>query len=373
MNWRIAQVRATESGKIVLNFSSGAESMVTRRGQFSVVNNWDFNTTYVFCRVVRLPQAMSKSQAIKWLSEQQDFEEYSDELLSKARELAHEARGAEIQIDPQIQHELKGTPSCVRAWTDCLPYCGATKRSKWRRQEQYHRELCAAIRNLNLNGSGALEAIWTTEQRRARDPDVENVLIWDVAVDRALPQVTKFLRFERRHGQMRAAPVTLGFTALHHIQYSVIPPDQIPSPNANLPNIAAVCGPVSCTFEDLKNTACMWKKFKENSERKDGGGWEPGTNFNVQLIVSAPQAANIDLANCKLVKAIVDGLVSALHNYAPCGKDDQLDQVSERVADLLAWKADATRELLRCSRNAVLGPRRVPHIREKDDPDDVEP
>jgi hypothetical protein len=69
----------------------------------------------------------------------------------------------------------------------------------------------------------------------------------------------------------------------------------------------------------------------------------------------------------KLVKAIIDGFTSALHNYSPCGKDDQLDQVSERVADLPAWEADAARELLQCSRNAVLGPRRLPHIREKDD------
>jgi hypothetical protein len=261
-----------------------------------------------------------------------------------------------------MQHHILANDLCVQAWTDIVPYCGAIKeRSASRRREPYHQALCGAIRELNFNASGALEAIWTGARAR---PDAENLLIWDIwDVGKPLG-VTDFLRFERRNGPVPQPPQDIGFNAQHHVSYKVIERDQIPSPNANLPTVA-VCSPVACARPDRERTASLWGKFKQNSKRTDGGTWKPGTQFIVQLILSGPHSVPVDFARWENIKYMLDGFISALHYYDPCGKRDQLDQVSEHVANKLQWQSDETRELLLNSENAVLGACRVPHLKSK--------
>jgi hypothetical protein len=87
--------------------------------------------------------------------------------------------------------------------------------SPGRRRQPYHQELCAAIRGLDLNASGALQATWTGPLG-ARDPDVENLLVWDVGSALGKAGVISFLRFERRNGPLPQPLHVLGFDAQHH-------------------------------------------------------------------------------------------------------------------------------------------------------------
>jgi hypothetical protein len=264
-----------------------------------------------------------------------------------------------------MQHHIIANCSRVEVWTDTLPYCGALpKISALRRRQPYYRGLCAAIRKLDLNASGALQATWTTDAQDANHPDVENLLIWDVASTVGNVPVTHFLRFERRN-EAPQPPPDVRFKALHHIRYEVIPRDQISQPYAS-DRVLARCSLVRCNRDDLTKTAKLWSLFKPNIERtRYSDKWPHGNQFNVQITVSGPQNGRVNrvnsLANSKLVKGTVDGFISALHCYDG-GKDDQLDSVSDRIAVRLGGQATEWRELLLDQSNAVLGPRRVPHL-----------
>src|ERR1700730_16071115 len=104
------------------------------------------------------------------------------------------------------QYHIVAHASCVQAWTDTLPYCGAGKESPSRRREPYHPSLCAAIRDLaaSVGFRGALQATWTAQRQCKGYPDAENLLSWEVGS--ALPRVPDFLRFERQIGPVPPPP-----------------------------------------------------------------------------------------------------------------------------------------------------------------------
>ena len=181
---------------------------------------------------------------------------------------------------------------------------------------------------------------------------MENLLIWEVGS--ALPYVTDFLRFERQICPLPTPPKVLGFDALHHLQYEVVGQPVQPANNT----VLAQCDAVACTLDGLKKTSEMWRLFKKNVVRTpDAGNWQGGNHFNVEITISGPK--KIDLADWRLVKAVVDGFITSLHHY----KGNQLDEVSNRIKGLLGGQAMQWRELLLYGENAVLGPWRVPHLK----------
>jgi hypothetical protein len=252
------------------------------------------------------------------------------------------------------EYHIRWDRNFVEAWSAWyLPWMNKTAA-----QLRYRDELRTAIENLEANGH--LAAKWTFAGNRPNRTDVENVLVYNVGRQIFRKVATRYLSFEIRSSSvLTPPPVRLSFDPQHYVRYEVI--DQIPALSGTE---LAVCRPVECTLDDLKNEesryrASLWSKLKPRMSCVDGAKWKQGTPFKVQLIVSAEQH---DLNLASIVKPTMDGFTSALHYYHPRGKPNQLDEVSHRIAGLLGRQANECRDLLRDEKSAVLGPWRVPHL-----------
>lgn len=254
------------------------------------------------------------------------------------------AAGYLIQSDPsQLSVETWST------WT--LPFMNRTSA-----QLQYRDKLREAL--MCLKGTGALQATHTTQQA-TRGPDVENLLFYNVGASTFRHLAKDALRFERRNAPPPVAPTPIDFEAKHHTRYEVMGGNHSPFPYANAHALVAGAD-IDCTSsKQTRDVAGLWRSFKTAMVISTESAQIEGNSFSVQFILSAPAGHRFNLSN--VVKPLTDALISALHSY----EGIQLEEVTSRVSACLMCTPHIGRALLLDRRTALLGPRAVPHLRNK--------
>ena len=219
----------------------------------------------------------------------------------------------------------------------------------------YRGQLREAIQNLSM--SGYFYASYTIACQTRCDADVENVLFYNVGYSAFKAAATHSLRFEKIFDRgLTRTPFT--FVPRAHARYEVQKPDLLFPYTQSRP--IAWCGSVICKNRgEITDCAFLWKAFKSAVMTGAQPGSLRGKNFAIRITISAPVRYRINLAYA--IKPIIDAFISALHNY----RGDQLDDISRRLSVRLGDSPQVTSKLLIDERKAVLGPRRVPHIRAK--------
>lgn len=237
--------------------------------------------------------------------------------------------------------------SFVEAWTAWhLPFMNLTPT-----QRSYRACLRNAIEN--LAAADGVRATYASA-KVTRNLDTENVLFYNVGAAPFRDVAKQTLRFERRY----AAPVptrSLAFEPTHYVKY------QTETRNSPFRYVEgekfAECLPVVLSAPgEVRKLPRLWSLFKRAIVKAPGASWSIDDRFAVQLHVSGPAKCRLNLAD--VVKPLMDGFISALHHY----EGSQLDSVAVRVASLLDAPVQDVRNLLQDDRNALLGPRRVPHL-----------
>lgn len=247
-------------------------------------------------------------------------------------------------VEENFKHHIETDPDgmFVKAWsTGHLPFTLTTEA-----HHCFHDKLGKAI--TTLKKSRVLHATYGFRKLK-RGLDVDNVLFYNVNTARFKNISMDVLRFERRHDWIPKPPVCLAFEPLHYVQYQIEKSKTQFSYTEG--HAVARCRPVVC--QKIK-TANLWRSFKSEMVSDADATLPYGSQFSVQLTIREFHCHN--LAN--IVKPMLDGFISALHyNHV------LQDEVVERVAKQLGASRTDMRKLLIDSRNALLGPRPVPHLR----------
>jgi hypothetical protein len=240
----------------------------------------------------------------------------------------------------------------VEAWTKwALPFDKHTPV-----QLQYRNELRTAL--MGLRAENLLHATHTSQHAR-RGPDVENLLFYNVRAAAFRHLAKDALRFERRNAPPPAAPEPLDFEARHHVRYEVRTTRELPFHYTTADACVASARTVCTEAKQVKDLAGLWRSFKSAMVGNAGATGLERNSFSIQLTISAPLRYRFNLTS--IVKPLTDAFISALH----CYRGEQLDEVVRRVSLCLTCAPDTIRELLLDTRSALLGPRAVPHLRDK--------
>jgi hypothetical protein len=239
----------------------------------------------------------------------------------------------------------------VEAWTAWhLPFMNLTSA-----QRRYRACLRNAIKHLGV--AGGVRATYTSD-KVTRNLDTENVLFYNVGAAPFRNVATRILRFDRIHASPPPSPRPLAFEPRHYVRYQGETRDNTFQyvDGAKL----AYCLPVVLRgigeIRDKTKLSRLWWLFKRAVVKAPGAAWSLDDPFAVQLHISAPAKCRLNLAD--IVKPLMDGFISALHHY----EGGQLDDVADRIATLLKNPVQDVRSLLLDDRNALLGPRAVPHL-----------
>ena len=191
-----------------------------------------------------------------------------------------------------------------------------------------------------------------------RNLDTENVLFYNVGAAPFRNVATRILRFDRIRASPPASPSLLAFEPRHYVRYqretrgNTFQYVEGPKLAHCLP---VVLGSIS-EIRDKTKLPRLWWLFKRAVVKATGATWSPRDPFAVQLHISGPAKCRLNLAD--VVKPLMDGFISALHHY----EGNQLDDVAGRISILLKHPIQYVRRFLLDDRNALLGPRAVPHL-----------
>jgi hypothetical protein len=243
-----------------------------------------------------------------------------------------------------VQHRPQ--ERCVEAWSAWrLPFDGLKPP-----QVAYRAELRRALGCLKANG--ALRAIYTSPQPVAgSDPDLENVLFYNVGTSAFRDTAKLILRFERRFGPVPHPPVEQDFVPRHHVSYQVSDCIEAAPIGSKIAEASVICREA----HELKDLAGLWRAFK-TAMTCPGNTLHKGP-FALHLVISAREGQSFNLA--EVVKPLADAFISALHAY----EGRQLDAVVTRLSSRLECAPELVRDLLLQRRTAALGGRAVPHLR----------
>jgi len=220
-------------------------------------------------------------------------------------------------------------------------------------QRELRAELRSAIAALG-NGTGFLAACYASP---ICDPscDIENVLFYNVGSGFALT-TQEGLRFER---QFRAPPPPPGHPlsspALHYHRYEVARAESsfvhwregtlvARSPDVSLPRLSPETKPAAVWWSMRQAAVDTYGQF-------DPAGW-----FALRLELTAPFGTASAAA---LIKIIVDGFVSSLHNH----DGSFTNELAQRISTQIGQPADQIAHLLRDRRDAPLGTKTLVHRR----------
>jgi hypothetical protein len=221
-------------------------------------------------------------------------------------------------------------------------------------QKRYRESLRGALRALR-SADGILATYASCNVTRKFD--TENILFYNVGASPFRHVARKSLAFERKYS-VPPPPVSLSFEAGHYVKYETRQREVDMSGKVAVPilrsGVVQLAGP-----RDLRKLAVLWWSLKQAIERTSTESWCSEDPFAVHLHISAPAKVMLNLAD--IVKPLMDGFISALHQYE--GK--QLDEVAVRIASALDVSVDDVRMQLINDANAVLGPKSVPHLYRK--------
>jgi hypothetical protein len=211
-------------------------------------------------------------------------------------------------------------------------------------QREFRADLRSAIAALG-NSTGFLAACYASP---IYDPscDIENVLFYNVGSGFSLT-TQEGLRFER---QFRAPPPPghpLSSPALHYHRYEVARAESsfvdwregtlvARSPDVSLPRLSPETKPAAVWWS-------MRQAAVDTYGQLDPSGW-----FALRLELTAPFGTASAAA---LIKVIVDGFVSSLHNH----DGSFADELAQRISTQIGEPADQIAHLLRQRREAPLG------------------
>ncbi len=242
----------------------------------------------------------------------------------------------------------------VEAWTAWhLPFPGNQAFKSKAEYAGYRDALRVAL--TSLPQLGTLYARYTFDGRANHDPDVENVLFYNIGCDAFEANAVTSLYFEREDGPV---PIRKGleFVPRAYVKYATANADRCVRFGAS--DAIATCSPVVCADPRyISNCARLWRIFKPAIVSKAEPGAHRSKPFAMQMRISAPSSIRLNLA--KIAKPLLDGFISALHYYE--GK--HFDAVVTRTAKKLSDSPEMIGDLLTERQGAVLGPRSVPHLR----------
>lgn len=209
----------------------------------------------------------------------------------------------------------------------------------------YRAAMRAGLSHLNPSLGTFLDAYYTGPAGRACD--VENVLVYNVGHGAFAHLPLTGLSLARTVGPAAPPPASVRATTRHHHRYQL---------HREQPTGAPV-GFVLAEWHEVPlrtplAVEAVWYALRTSPSLRVQEGAE-ATHLGLDVEVGRPDDDRRALLG--LVKALVDGLVSALHAHD--GQD--LDTVTERLSSRLGVEAAALAVLLLDDRLAVLGTRRL--------------
>jgi hypothetical protein len=214
-------------------------------------------------------------------------------------------------------------------------------------------DLREAIHNITSQPNQVLHAIYGAAQSDSVC-DVENILFYNVGGKQFSPLTTYGIRFERRFSYPEP-PQMLESTNLHYHYYTMEAANeafsywQIRRSLAEWENVK-----VSRPASQLMN---IWYSIKSNSLKTLYIPERIPKQFGLTITIKIPTTDKGNVSS--LTKPIIDGVVSAFHAY----KGNDVEVLSQRLADKLNKKTDTIADLLLRKDRAIFGERQVvrPH------------
>lgn len=228
--------------------------------------------------------------------------------------------------------------------------CGSTERLNFEPKDwrlSMRDELRSAVRGLRASGHELLHAVFASHSGEA--VDAENVLFYNIGMGSFGPASGRGVRFERIHS---TAPLREGAGDWpHQMRYTVSATSRSFEYWTPGHVLAEWSGSPSPPLGEDTKPGEVWLALKRHGFDTHGLLTPPTASFGMRIRVR--RGANGPTGATAMLKALIDGVVSALHVHD--GRD--LDEVARRLERMLGAPAAELRTHLMDPDTAVLGTR----------------